>query len=75
MPDYAVLFVCTGNICRSPTAHGVLAQRLEHAGLATRVQVDSAAPMATTVATHLTSAARPMPLNAATTSPPCARAR
>lgn len=42
MPDYAVLFVCTGNICRSPTAHGVLAQRLEHAGLAARVRVDSA---------------------------------
>lgn len=42
MSDYAVLFVCTGNICRSPTAHGVLAQQLERAGLATRVQVDSA---------------------------------
>ncbi len=42
MPDYAVLFVCTGNICRSPTAHGVLAQQLERTGLAARVQVDSA---------------------------------
>ncbi len=42
MPDYAVLFVCTGNICRSPTAHGVLVQQLERAGLAARVQVDSA---------------------------------
>ena len=42
MPDYAVLFVCTGNICRSPTAHGVLAQQLERAGLAARVHVDSA---------------------------------
>lgn len=42
MPDYAVLFVCTGNICRSPTAHGVLVQQLERTGLATRVQVDSA---------------------------------
>ena len=42
MPDYAVLFVCTGNICRSPTAHGVLTLQLERAGLAARVQVDSA---------------------------------
>jgi protein-tyrosine phosphatase len=42
MTDYAVLFVCTGNICRSPTAHGVLALQLERAGLAARVQVDSA---------------------------------
>ena len=39
---YAVLFVCTGNICRSPTAHGVLLQQLEQAGLAGRVWVDSA---------------------------------
>ena len=42
-PDpFAVLFVCTGNICRSPTAHGVMVQQLERAGLAARVQVDSA---------------------------------
>lgn len=37
----AVLFVCLGNICRSPTAHGVLAQRLREQGLEGRVQVDS----------------------------------
>jgi protein-tyrosine phosphatase len=42
LSDYAVLFVCTGNICRSPTAHGVLLQQLERAGLAARVLVDSA---------------------------------
>ena len=42
MPEYAVLFVCTGNICRSPTAHGVLVQQLARTGLAARVQVDSA---------------------------------
>ncbi len=41
-PAFAILFVCTGNICRSPTAHGVLLIRLEQAGLAGRVQVDSA---------------------------------
>lgn len=35
--------VCMGNICRSPTAEGVLRARLEEAGLAVRVKVDSAA--------------------------------
>ncbi len=37
----AVLFVCTGNICRSPTAEGVVRERLAEAGLAARVTVDS----------------------------------
>ncbi|PKU23452.1 low molecular weight protein-tyrosine-phosphatase [Telmatospirillum siberiense] len=37
-----VLFVCTGNICRSPTAHGLLRARAAEAGLADRVEVDSA---------------------------------
>lgn len=40
--ELAVLMVCTGNICRSPTAEGVLRHRLAQAGLAHRVQVDSA---------------------------------
>lgn len=31
-----------GNICRSPTAHGVLRAQLKAAGLAGRVEVDSA---------------------------------
>lgn len=39
---YSVLMVCTGNICRSPTAEGVLRHRLREAGLADRVHVDSA---------------------------------
>lgn len=38
-----VLFVCLGNICRSPTAHGVFEQRVRQAGLQDRIQVDSAA--------------------------------
>ncbi|MFG6178094.1 low molecular weight protein-tyrosine-phosphatase [Halomonas sp. THAF12] len=36
-----VLFVCLGNICRSPTAEGMFRQHLEEAGLAGRVDVDS----------------------------------
>jgi len=38
----SVLFVCLGNICRSPTAHGVFARQLADAGLADSVRVDSA---------------------------------
>jgi protein-tyrosine phosphatase len=37
-----VLFVCLGNICRSPTAEGVLRHKLHAAGLAERVNVASA---------------------------------
>ena len=37
-----VLMVCMGNICRSPTAHGVLTQRVADAGLGDRIVVDSA---------------------------------
>ena len=38
----SVLFVCTGNICRSPTAEAVLRGLMCKAGLYTSVQVDSA---------------------------------
>lgn len=38
----AVLFVCMGNICRSPTAQGVFRQLLEQEGLSGLVEVDSA---------------------------------
>ena len=37
-----VLFVCLGNICRSPTAEGVLRHKLRQAGLADQVEVASA---------------------------------
>lgn len=37
-----VLFVCLGNICRSPTAEGVLRHKLREAVLQARVEVDSA---------------------------------
>ncbi|MCT4357678.1 low molecular weight phosphotyrosine protein phosphatase [Streptomyces sp. Je 1-79] len=39
---YRVCFVCTGNICRSPMAESVFRARVEEAGLADRVEVDSA---------------------------------
>lgn len=41
-PQVKVLMVCLGNICRSPTAHAVFAQRVDAAGLAHRIEVDSA---------------------------------
>ena len=37
-----ILFVCLGNICRSPTAEGVMRSRLAARGLADLVEVDSA---------------------------------
>ena len=37
-----VVTVCMGNICRSPTAEVVLREKLAAAGLADRVEVDSA---------------------------------
>jgi len=37
-----VLFVCMGNICRSPMAEGVFRRMLEGAGLVEQVYVDSA---------------------------------
>jgi protein-tyrosine phosphatase len=37
-----VLFVCTGNICRSPTAEGVFRELVRQAGLAPRYTIGSA---------------------------------
>lgn len=34
--------VCMGNICRSPTAHGVFSKKVEEAGLADVISIDSA---------------------------------
>ncbi len=39
---YSVLFVCMGNICRSPSADGVFRQKISDLGLQTQVHVDSA---------------------------------
>jgi protein-tyrosine phosphatase len=37
-----VLFVCLGNICRSPTAEGVMRALVREAGLENRIELDSA---------------------------------
>jgi protein-tyrosine phosphatase len=37
-----ILMVCLGNICRSPTAEGVLRHKLQQAGLDEQVEIDSA---------------------------------
>lgn len=38
----SILFVCMGNICRSPTAEGVFRHHVAEAGLSERIVVDSA---------------------------------
>lgn len=38
----SVLFVCMGNICRSPTAEGVFRHHVEQAGLGGQIHIDSA---------------------------------
>ena len=37
-----VLFVCLGNICRSPTAEGVFRTKVRAAGLQDQIEIDSA---------------------------------
>lgn len=43
MKELSVLFVCMGNICRSPTAAGVFRQLAKEAGYEDRIRIDSAA--------------------------------
>ncbi len=42
MTEISVLFVCMGNICRSPTGQGVFERLLADRGLSTRIEADSA---------------------------------
>ena len=42
MKKIRVLFVCMGNICRSPTAHGVFEAMVKAEGLSDLIEVDSA---------------------------------
>jgi len=37
-----LLFVCMGNICRSPTAHAVMRHKVEQANLSDKLTIDSA---------------------------------
>lgn len=40
--EHSVLFVCLGNICRSPLAEGIFRRLVDNAGLAGRFVIDSA---------------------------------
>jgi len=40
--SYSVLFVCLGNICRSPMAEAVFRELVDNAGLSGKISVDSA---------------------------------
>lgn len=42
MNTVKILFVCMGNICRSPTAEGVMGKLVRDAGLENQILVDSA---------------------------------
>lgn len=39
---YKILFVCLGNICRSPAAQGIMEKMIKEKGLSNRFDVDSA---------------------------------
>jgi protein-tyrosine phosphatase len=41
-PLFHVTFVCMGNICRSPTAHGVFRRKVQQAGWSAWVRIESA---------------------------------
>ncbi|MEE8366127.1 MAG: low molecular weight protein-tyrosine-phosphatase [Gammaproteobacteria bacterium] len=56
-----VLFVCMGNICRSPTAHGVFQALVDEQGLNSQILVDSAG----THSYHIGSPPDPRSLSAA----------
>ncbi|MCX7172785.1 MAG: low molecular weight phosphotyrosine protein phosphatase [Proteobacteria bacterium] len=56
-----IVFVCMGNICRSPTAEGVMRALVERAGLAQHYELDSAG----THAYHLGNPPDPRSLKAA----------
>lgn len=42
LPTTRILFVCLGNICRSPLAEGVFLHRAEEQGVSDRLEVESA---------------------------------
>ena len=42
LAKHKILFVCLGNICRSPAAHGLMEHFVEQRGLEDLIEVDSA---------------------------------
>ena len=42
MQDIKILFVCMGNICRSPTAEGVFRDLVTRSGMDKAIRIDSA---------------------------------
>lgn len=42
LKTHSILFVCTGNICRSPTAEGVMLKKVSERGWSEWIRVDSA---------------------------------
>lgn len=63
MKKVSVLFVCLGNICRSPTAEAVMRKKVADAGLTHLVTIDSAG----TAAYHVGKAPDPRSIEAAAT--------
>ena len=49
---FKILMVCLGNICRSPTAHGVLEKLIQKKGLSELIEVDSAGITADHIGDH-----------------------
>lgn len=41
--NHTVLFICLGNICRSPAAEGIMKAKVEEKGMASQFYIDSAA--------------------------------
>ena len=52
MSKVNVLFVCLGNICRSPLAEGIFRQRVNEKGLSGRFEMDSCGTAAYHIGKH-----------------------
>ncbi len=75
MTRVAICFVCLGNICRSPTAEGVMRHQVDAAALADRIAIDSAGTGDWHVGEPPIRARRRPPGAAATICRRCARGR
>ncbi len=75
MSRVAICFVCLGNICRSPTAEGVMRHQVDAAGLADRIAIDSAGTGDWHVGEPRVRARRRRRVRAATTCRRCGRGK